>query len=228
MSVKIYENLEQGTPEWLEARRGVLTASVVGQLITPMTVEPSQSKTAKTLQNVLIAERITGFIVPVAPSRDMERGTYEEPIARGLYAEHYAPVTEVGFMVRDEDGYRLGYSPDGLVGDHGLIEIKSRLPKTQLSTILSDKVPAYNMAQIQAGLLVSGRDWCDYISFCGGMPLYVKRVYRDFVWIEAIKKAAVAFEEKATETIREFEKRTVGMVPTEPSNFDLMEGISWM
>ncbi|MFT0849061.1 lambda exonuclease family protein [Actinomycetaceae bacterium L2_0104] len=227
MSLKIFEDLEQGSPEWLEARRGIITASVVGQLITPSTVKPAANDKSRALILSLAAERITGIIEPVFPNRDMERGTYEEPIIRGLYAEHYAPVKEIGFMTREVDGYRIGYSPDGLVGEDGLIEIKSRRQKKQMQTILTDKVPPENMAQLQCGLLVSGRKWIDYVSFCGGMPLYVKRVTPDKRWQDAILTAVEAFEEKASLIVEDFERLTAGMPDTEPTNFDLMEGMSW-
>ena len=68
-------------------------------------------------------------------------------------------VDVLGFMIRDDWGYRIGYSPDGLVGDDGLIEVKSRRPKKHLQTILANEVPAENIAQIQTGLLVSQRKW---------------------------------------------------------------------
>ena len=89
-------------------------------------------------------------------------------------------------MVRDDWGFKIGYSPDGLVGKDGLIEIKSRRPKKHLQTIIAGTVPAENMAQIQAGLLVSGRDWCDYISYCGGMRPWIKRVEPDTRWSPSI------------------------------------------
>ena len=109
-----------------------------------------------------VPARITGYVEPVIPTRDMERGTLDEPYARDAYAKFTGvEVEEVGFMVRDFDGYKLGYSPDGLVGDDGLIEIKSRQPKVHLAHILADRVPAENMAQLQTGLLVSGRDCFD-------------------------------------------------------------------
>ena len=125
---------------------------------------------------------------------DMWRGVESEPFAREEYAEHFAPVEQVGFMVRDDWGYQIGYSPDGLVGDDGLIEIKSRRQKKHLQTILADEVPAENMAQLQAGLLVSGRAWCDYVSYCGGMPLWRKRVEPDPKWHAAIVEAVAHFE----------------------------------
>ena len=214
----IYEDLEQGTDEWYAARCGIVTASVVGQLITTKTLKPANNDTARALTTHLAAERITGYVEPTATSRDMERGKLDEPYAREIYAEHYAPVTELGFMVREDFGYRLGYSPDGLVGDHGLIEIKSRRQKIHLKTILADEVPAENMAQIQCGLFVSGRDWLDYVSYCGGMPLYVKRVYPDFKWFDAINEATEAFEKEAFRMLDTYLTRTANNPPTERIN----------
>src|SRR5690606_41531610 len=107
------------------------------------------------LTHALTAERITGRVEYPPPARDMQRGTLLEPYARDLYARHYAPVQEIGFMrFENSNGSAIGYSPDGLVGEDGLIEIKSRTPRIQVDTILADRVPAANMAQLQAGLFV--------------------------------------------------------------------------
>lgn len=215
MSLTVYKELEQGTDEWLAARCGILTASVIGQLITPKTIKPAANDTSRALVATLVAERITGHVEPIYPNRDMERGTLDEPYARALYAEYHAPVAEVGFMVRDYDGFKLGYSPDGLVGEAGLIEIKSRQQKKHLTTILSDEVPLENMAQCQAGLLVSGREWIDYVSYCGGMPLYVKRVTPDAKWREAILEALSLFEEAARPMLKAYETTAANLPPTE-------------
>jgi len=204
MAIRIYDQLEQGTPEWLEARAGLVTASTVGQLTTPAKKQLSTSETAKSLMHTLIAERITGRVEPIQESRAMQRGTLDEPYARAIYAEHYAPVTEVGFIVNDDHGFKMGYSPDGLVGDDGLIEIKSRSQRIQLQTVLRDEAPAGNMAQMQMGMLVTGRKWCDYISYSGGMALYVKRVYPDPEWFAVIIEAVSDFENTATEVISKY------------------------
>lgn len=215
MSLTTYTELEQGSDEWLAARCGLITASVVGQLITPKTVKPAANDTSRALIVTLAAERITGHVEPISMNADMERGTLDEPYARDKYTEHHAPVTELGFMVRDDWGYRIGYSPDGLVGDDGLIEIKSRRQKKHLATILADEVPIENMAQCQAGLLVSGREWIDYVSYCGGMPLWTKRVLPDPKWKTAILEAVSAFEESAANIIADYEARTNGLPQTE-------------
>lgn len=224
MSLTIYRELEQGTDEWLAARCGILTASTIGQLITPKTVKVANNDFSRGLTTSLVAERITGYVEPIIPSRDMERGTLDEPYARDAYAEFMGvEVEEVGFMVRDFDGHPLGYSPDGLVGDDGLIEIKSRRQKKHLATILADEVPLENMAQIQAGLLVSGRAWCDYVSYCGGMPLYIKRVLPDPRWVSTIHDALEQFEDAALKMARAYDNAVAGLPVTERIDHDDFE-----
>lgn len=176
---------------------------------------PAFGDTAMSLTKALTAERITGHVEPSPTSRAMERGTLDEPFAREHYAEHYAPVTEIGFMTRTFKGFTLGYSPDGLVGEDGLIEIKSRSQKKQLEAFLTDEVPAENMAQLQAGLLASGRVWIDYVSYCGGMPLFVKRVYPDPAWQKVIIQAAGRFESLATNMASAYLEKTAGLPLTE-------------
>ncbi|MCA1009076.1 YqaJ viral recombinase family protein [Rhodococcus hoagii] len=208
-------DLVQGTDEWLEQRRGIVTASVVDKLVTTKTLQVASNTESRGLTALLAAERITGWSDPTHISDDMLRGIEDEPKARAKYAEHYALVKETGFMIREDAGVKLGYSPDGLVGDNGLIEIKSRRQKIHLQTILADQVPTENMAQLQCGLLVSGRDWIDYISYCGGMPLWVKRVFPDERWFSAITAAVRAFEENAAEMIRLYEESVAGFPATE-------------
>jgi hypothetical protein len=96
-----------------------------------------------------------------------------------------------------------------------LIEIKSRAQKKHLQTILADEVPLENLAQIQCGLLVSGREWCDYVSFCSGMPLYVKRVLPDERWHEAIIEAVAFFEDNAADMIKTYTAAIDGRPMTE-------------
>lgn len=214
-TLTVLPELMQGTDEWLEQRRGLVTASTVGRLITTKTLKPASNPESRGLTSQLVAERITGWVDPIYVSDDMLRGIEDEPRARDKYVEHYAPVTEVGFMVREHNGVKIGYSPDGLVGDDGLIEIKSRRQKKHLETVLSGHPPVENMAQLQCGLLVSGREWIDYISYSGGMPLWVKRVYPDQRWFDAILAAAEAFEVAAAEMVRIYEESIAGFPLTE-------------
>jgi hypothetical protein len=262
MSLQVFTELEQGTDEWLAARCGIVTASVVGQLITkgspdaltvacpkcdagegdpcistarkvptpikslhdercaiaadlPPVLTVANNDTSRGLTNTLVAERITGRVVQVHANAATQRGTLDEPYAREKYAEHYWHVDEVGFIVRDFGKFKLGYSPDGLCADNGLIEIKSRDPKKHLATILADEVPVENMAQCQAGLLVTGRDWIDYVSYAGGMPLWTKRVYPDPRWQDAIIDAALTFEANAADITSRYLAAVEGLPATE-------------
>jgi YqaJ-like viral recombinase domain len=215
VSLHEYPHIEQRSDEWLALRRGMVTASAVGQLITGATLKPAKNDYSRALTAALVAERITGYTDPTYINADMWRGIDDEPRAIGHYSHHYAPVTACGFMVEDKWGFELGYSPDGLVGDDGLVEVKSRRQKKQLQTVLSGEVPGENMAQMQAGLLVSGREWCDYVSYCGGMPLYVKRVLPDPRWFDAISAAVEVFEQTAAEMVAAYAVATTGLPLTE-------------
>jgi len=221
MTLHEYPDVEQGSEKWHDLRRGIVTASTVGRLITEKRLAPATNENARALALLLVAERITGWTDPTYQNFDMMRGVLDEPVARDLYSKNFAPVAEMGFMIRDAGAWRLGFSPDGLVGDDGLIEVKSRRQKSQVSTVLAGEVPLANMAQCQAGLLVSGREWLDYVSFSGGMHLYVKRVVPDPMWFEAIIEAVETFEENAAEMAAKYQAATEGLPTTERSNYDM-------
>ncbi|HKS46732.1 MAG TPA: YqaJ viral recombinase family protein [Amycolatopsis sp.] len=216
MSLIEFPDVIQGSDEWHDQRRGIVTASVVGQLVTTKTLKPANNETSRALTAQLVAERLTGYTDPTYINDDMLRGIEDEPRAREKYAEVYQrTVTEIGLLLRRKDTWQLGYSPDGLVGDDGLIEVKSRRAKKHLATILDDAVPVENMAQCQAALLVSGREWLDYVSYSGGMPLYVKRVFPDPAWQEAIVAAVEQFEVTAAQMAEDYQTKTEGLPATE-------------
>lgn len=221
MTITTYDQIEQGTESWHDARRGMLTASVIGRLITPKTVKPASNDESRGLVAQLAAERITGWTDPTYVNADMQRGIDEEPRARQHYSETRAPVTEVGFMVLERDGFRLGFSPDGLVGDAGLIEIKSPRAKRHVATIVNRQVPSDNFAQIQAGLFVTGREWCDFVSWCGGLPMFVQRVAPDQRWFDAIEEVGKRCEEDITRIVQDFEVATHGLPTTTRSLADM-------
>ena len=203
----IHPELIQGSEEWLHARLGLLTASAMKSILSPTTRQPANNATSRALLHELLAQRINGFVEPSYVGDDMLRGNEEEILAREVYEEECALVTQVGFITRDTWGFTLGYSPDGLVGQDGLIEAKSRRQKFQLATILEDEMPDDYIIQVQTGLLVSDRKWCDFISYCGGMPMFVKRIYPDLAIQDAIVKAATAFEEDMRATRLQYEAR---------------------
>ena len=214
MTLHIYPELEQGSQPWLDARCGLLTASQIGKLITPKTIKLASNDTARDLTMQIVAERITGRTEFVYVNADMERGNLDEPICRDAYSEQFAPVEQVGFLTNEIGGYTVGFSPDGLVLSDGLIEIKSRKAKKQITTFLEGSVPLENMAQIQCGLLISGRKWCDYLSWSGGLPMYRHRVLPDIRWFDTITQAVMRFEEDAAQIVEHFENSTFGLPAT--------------
>ena len=226
MALTIFEELEQGTDEWLSVRAGLVTASTIGKLITPSTLKPASNDAARSLIGTLVIESITGRVEQVHPNAAMQRGNRDEPWARHEYEKHTGQdVHEVGFLRHDGPDYTLGYSPDGLVGEDGLIEIKSRSPRIQMQTIIADKVPAANMAQIQTGLFVTGRPWLDYVSYSNGMPLYTKRVLPDQRWAEAIDQTMRQFTEAASKLRTQYAEAAKEHPRTEYIDHDTEEEI---
>ncbi len=192
-TLTVYPDVVQGSEEWLSLRCGMLTASEVERIITP-TGRPAKNEKMRAHAYDLLAQRITGYVDPRYVSDDMLRGYDDELAARELYAEKYAPVVQVGFMVRDFGTFKIGYSPDGLVGDNGQIEVKGRRPKLQIETIVAGGMPPEHQVQVQSGLLVSGRELVDFLSYCGGLPMAVYRIAADPEMQAKILEAAAAFE----------------------------------
>jgi putative phage-type endonuclease len=222
VSLTEYPNLEQRSPQWYAARCGIVTASAVGELVTASTLKVASNDKARGIIASLVAERITGIVEPTFTTDDMWRGIEHEPYARDIYSGHYQQAVEHGFMRLDGDGWSLGYSPDGLVADEGLVEIKCPRAKGHVATILADEVPAHYMAQLQAGLLVSGRKWIDYVSFCAGLPLFVKRVLPDPAWQGALVAACRNFETVAAEMVAAYSEKTKDMPATERIDMEIV------
>lgn len=216
--VTYHKDIEQNTEEWYSLRRGIITASVAGKLITP-TGKVANNETVRQLAYSLAAERITGRSEPHFQTHDMARGHIQEVFARDLYSEKFAQVTQCGFIENNLLGFRVGYSPDGLVGEEGLIEIKSRLAKFQVETILEGEVPKEYMSQLQFGLLVSGRPWIDFIQYSNGMALFTKRVYHDDQIFGILIEAVTMFEKRVNEIIGDYKKASAGMPVAEYIEF---------
>jgi hypothetical protein len=211
----------QGSDEWAAMRRGIITASEMKLIITP-TLKVASNDKEKAHVYEIAAQRITKYVEPTYYNDDMLRGHDDEIDARELYSANYAPVLECGFITNDSLGFVIGFSPDGLVGDDGLIEVKSRRQKHQLKTILEcvndGEIPDEYMIQIQTGLLVTGREWCDFISYSGGMEMVTIRVSPDAKIQAAIIEAATAFETRVSEKVndyRKIQKSTARLIPTE-------------
>lgn len=205
MGITYYPDLVQGSDEWLEARRGILTASEMKLIITPSNLKPAMNDKVRAHMYELLAQRVSGFIEPVYIGLNAERGHADEVWARIEYSKNYAETSDMGFITNDEFGFKIGYSPDFLVGDDGLGECKSRLQKYQVQTIIehvatgSATIPSEYLIQCQTGLMVSRRDWLDFVSYCGGLPMVVIRVFPDAEVQQAIIDAAGKFESKLSE-----------------------------
>jgi predicted phage-related endonuclease len=216
MTITYHTDLIQGSEEWMNARLGILTASEMKNVLTP-TLKTANNDKTRQLTWELAAQRISGYTEPQYIGDDMLRGYADEMLAREKYAETRADVQEVGFITSDALGFVMGYSPDGLVGDDGLIECKSRRQKYQVQTICEGAVPDEYVLQLQTGMLITGRKWIDLISYRGGLPMFVQRVLPDPVMQAAIVSAATDFEAKVVRAVQSFRDnvKAHGYVATE-------------
>lgn len=217
--ITYFRDLIQGSDEWFQARLGILTASEMKLIITAKTLKYASNEKEKTHLYELTAQKITKYIEPSYISDDMLRGQDDESIARETYHEKYDKVETCGFIINDKFGFPLGYSPDGLVGEDGQIECKSRRQKYQIETILTDTVPEEHILQVQTGLIVTERKWCDYISYSGGLPMTTIRMYSDVFIQGAIIDAATIFYSKMNDFLVKYENRLEDpkgrLIPTE-------------
>ena len=218
MGITYHDEVVQGSDEWLALRRGLITASEMSLLLTPTLKIASNDKSRAHVYE-LAAQRISGYTEPHYIGSDMLRGQEDEILARALYAEKIAPVQECGLVTTDIWGFTLGYSPDGLIGDDGLIECKSRRQKFQIQTIAehlpAGTIPEEYVPQVQTGLLVTGRKWLDFVSYSGGLPMAVIRVFPDLAVQAAIVDAAKAAEKQIADKLSAYHKHAAGLIPTE-------------
>ncbi len=191
-------NCEQGGIEWFEARRGLITASEFSSVLAKAKKKGEKSVTRRKYMYTLAGERITGTLVEAYSNAFMQRGKDLEDRARELYQEQTGTeVTQIGFM---KNGY-TGYSPDGLIGNKRGIEIKVCIASIQIERLIADKVPSEYVAQVQGGNMVGELDEVDFVSYCEGMPLFIKRAKRDETYITNLKKETELFEKELQEIV---------------------------
>tara|TARA_R110000868_G_scaffold226178_1_gene478737 strand:- start:930 stop:1535 length:606 start_codon:yes stop_codon:yes gene_type:complete len=196
----------QGTPEWLAERAGKVTASMVSAVL-------AKPETAgyRDYQAQLVAEILTGK--PQGSdytNAAMQFGTEMEPLARSAYeAETGFSVDEVGFCQHPTID-RAGASPDGLVGNSGLVEIKCPKVATHLAYLIAGVVPAGYKNQMLWQMACTGRDWCDFASFRPDLPehlqLFIVRFKRDPERIKELETAVVAFLDTVDKMINQLKK----------------------
>lgn len=214
--MQIITNCEQGSLEWRQHRMGKVTMSAVSCLLVDGRQEYGFGAGAISYCNEVVGEIITGELAgSFGGNRHTERGHEQEPEARKLYFLDTGNDV-LGYELNDDFMYveskenpppsiilnhGAGYSPDGMIGNDGLIEIKTKLPKFMVSVICDDVVPSEHVAQCQGGLWVSEREWIDFIAYCEGMPLFVKRMYRDEVMIRKIAERVATFNRLVQERV---------------------------
>lgn len=180
---------DQGSSVWHQARLGCVTASRIAEVVAR--TKSGYGAARQTYMRQLLAERLTGLVAEVYINAAMRWGTDMEPDAVAVYEEATGVVTElVGFLSHPAIAY-AGASPDRLVGDEGLLEVKCPASATHIDTLLSGEVPERYVLQMQWQMACSGRAWCDFVSFDPRMPedyaFFVTRVRRDeecIAWLE--------------------------------------------
>lgn len=193
----------QGSDEWKALRLGKVTASRVADVIARTKTGAAASRNNYAAQ--LIAERLTGVVVAGFQSKEMQHGTETEPQARAAYAFYVdADVTEIDFVPHPAIAM-TGASPDGLVGDHGLVEIKCPNTATHIETLLGAPIAAEYITQMQWQMACTGRQWCDFVSFDprmpGNMQILIQRVQRDPVAIVALEHDVAKFLAEIAEKV---------------------------
>lgn len=192
--------MPQGTDEWHQARLGLVTASCFSDVMAG-----GKGITRNKYLMRLAAERLTGQRQSSYSNEAMAAGNEYEPQARSAYAFEYdVEVEQVGIIKASE---WVGASPDGLVGDKGLLELKCPFTTTHMQYIIDNRLPPEYRQQVQGQLWVSEREFCDFCSFDARLKtknLFVERVYRDDKYIFEIQRTVDEFVKELQELIANF------------------------
>lgn len=213
MSAGVALYIEQRSPEWIKARCGCVTGSRVCDVMAKLKRKEGESAARYGYKMELAAETLTGRAMDHYCSPDMERGTELEPMARSEYEiQRGILCDQVGFVLHDGID-RFGSSPDGLIGDDGLIEIKAPRIMTHLEYIMQGVPPEEYLWQMMAAMSCTGRQWCDFVSYCPDLPedlqLFVKRVPRDDKLISAMELEVVQFLKEVDELVSKIKSSNV-------------------
>jgi putative phage-type endonuclease len=200
--------MEQGSQEWFLARCGKVTASRIADVVARTKSGWGASRANYMAQ--LIAERLTGTPAQTFTNAAMQHGTETEPLARAAYGFYCGQeVQEVGF-IEHPTIEMSGASPDGLVADEGLIEIKCPNTATHIDTLLNGTIPKKYILQMQWQMACTERKWCDFVSFDPRLPedlrMFVKRIDRDNDKIAELEKGVSDFLGEISEKIKRLEQ----------------------
>jgi putative phage-type endonuclease len=199
--------MEQRTDEWFAARLGKVTASKVSDVVAK--TKSGYGATRSTYMTDLAIERLTGNPTEFYANAAMQWGTDVEPQARAAYEFlNDAVVVEEGFIEHPSIPMS-GASPDGMVNDEGMLEIKCPMSKTHYATLLSGKIAKKYIDQMQWQMACAGRQWCDFVSFDPRMPegldFFCKRVDRDDEYIGELETEVSKFLEELNEQVTKLE-----------------------
>lgn len=194
----------QNSPEWFAERLGKVTASRVADVVAKTKSGYSASRANYMAQ--LVAERLTGNTQESFSNAAMQWGTATEPEARSAYVFHAdCDVVEIGFAPHPTIAMS-GASPDGLIGNDGMCEIKCPNTSTHIETLLGGKVPEKYLTQMQWQMACTGRKWCDFVSYDPRMPermrLFIQRVNRDDKRIDELESEVVGFLAELDEQVK--------------------------
>lgn len=186
-------DIEQGTPEWFAARAGVPTASMFATVLAK-----GEGKTRRTYMMKLAGELLTGEPMENYSNGYMERGKEMEDEARDLYAfRQDVEPQQVGFI---RNGAK-GCSPDSLIGNDGMVEIKTKAPHLLIEVLLKGEFPPEHKAQCQGQLWVAEREWVDLAVYYRKMPLFIRRATRDEEYIKTLSDAVDRFNDELAATV---------------------------
>ena len=187
--------IEQGSEAWFAQRCGKVTASRVADVIARTKTGYSTSRDNYMAQ--LVCERLTGTVAESFSNAAMQHGTDTEPLARAAYEAHADVLVDEVAMITHPTIEAAGASPDGLVGDSGLVEIKCPNTATHIDTLLTQTVPGKYNTQMQWQMACTDREWCDFVSFDPRLPkelqLFVKRVVRNDELIADLEMEVILF-----------------------------------
>lgn len=206
MAISVFRDFEQGTPEWYEVRRGIVTASELDSVLAKGK-GTAPSKTRRTYLYKLAGERLTGQPMERYNNGYMERGHAMEDEARAWYELVTGCAVDRVAFIRCDDR-QAGASPDGIVGADGLIEIKTKAPHLQLEVLESGVLPSEHVAQVQGLLWITGRSWVDFVSYFTGMPPFKLRVMRDDDFIAKLAVEVADFNAELAAIVAKYQEST--------------------
>lgn len=194
MPAEFFFDIEQGSDQWRAIRVGIPTASVFSDVLAK-----GEGKTRRKLLMKLAGERITGQPEESYENFSMQRGREMEPEIRAKYAFTQGVDPQLVGFVRNG---AAGCSPDSLIGENGMLEIKTEIPSILIETIFKGDFPSKHVAQCQGGLWVAEREWIDIaIGYSKMPPLFVKRAYRDAKYIANLSREVAAFNAELEEVV---------------------------